>query len=277
MRFCLAIFLFITNTCCAQRTWLLEVMPGVTGYAGDLTQSALPLRTLGPGININLKYDSKDMFVFRTGIAWGMISGNDKYNSHADIRNRNLNFKSFIWEVNVCAEFNFFDPEINTAYPYLFGGIGLFRFNPYTFDSTNTKRFLRPLSTEGEGLSLYPNRKEYSLIQPCLPFGIGFKINMKDKYYLSFEFGMRYLFTDYLDDVSKTYISPEALLAAKGPIAKQLAFRSITPVNEGDIRGNSKKNDTYAFAGAKLSFFLGKKKDKKTEEEKTGKKTKKKK
>ena len=42
---------------------------------------------------------------------------------------------------------------------------------------------------------------------------------------MSFEFGYRFLITDYLDDVSKTYVSLEILNLRKGPKASELAYR----------------------------------------------------
>ncbi len=59
--------------------------------------------------------------------------------------------------------------------PYLFGGISVFYFNPYATDPAGDKVYLRPLSTEGEGLPMYPDRKEYSLVNMAFPFGGGFK------------------------------------------------------------------------------------------------------
>ncbi len=55
---------------------------------------------------------------------------------------------------------------------YVFGGVALFHFDPYVMDS-GEKVFLKPLSTEGQGLAEYPDRKAYSLTQFTLPFGAG--------------------------------------------------------------------------------------------------------
>jgi hypothetical protein len=199
------------------------------------------------------------MFLFRSGFAFGKISADDKHNRQKDLKDRNLNFKTLIWEFNVCTEVNIMDPEVNDVYPYFFGGAGLFRFNPYTYDKNNQKAYLHPLSTEGQGLPQYPDRKEYSLTQFCLPFGFGLKANVRNKYILGVEFGMRYLFTDYLDDVSGTYVDYETLVSERGLLAGELASRIkayIPPF--GDTRGNPKAKDKYCFGGIKVAFFLGK-------------------
>jgi hypothetical protein len=101
--------------------------------------------------------------------------------------------------------------------PYVFVGVAVYHFNPYAYDTTGKKVYLQPLSTEGEGLPQYPGRKEYALTQLAIPFGGGIKFRITDRVVLAYEIGMRKLFTDYLDDVSNTYVSETVLLAAKGP------------------------------------------------------------
>ena len=64
------------------------------------------------------------------------------------------------------------------------------------------------------------------------------------------------MFTDYLDDVSKPYVDPQVLLAARGPKSVEMAFRSLHPVVPGDIRGNREVNDWYYFHGVKLLLHL---------------------
>lgn len=154
------------------------------------------------------------------------------------------------------------EPEIFYGYPYIFAGIGLFHFDPYTYDSDNKKTFLRPLSTEGQGLAAYPQKKTYSLTQFCMPFGAGWKVNFHERWDIIYEIGYRVLFTDYLDDVSTTYIDPQELLAAKGPKAVELAYRAKPPFSqgEGDQRGNPGVKDWYFFSGVKLLIRLGKQK-----------------
>jgi hypothetical protein len=90
-----------------------------------------------------------------------------------------------------------------------------------------------------------------------VPFGAGFKIKTTDKWQLSYEFGYRFLITDYLDDVSKTYVSLEILNLRKGPESSELAYRKSTPFREeGYPRGNHKVRDYYFFTGLKLAFNL---------------------
>jgi hypothetical protein len=257
MKYLSVIFLFMP-VCCFGQTWEADVMVGVTGYKGDLTQRHFAARTVRPAVGVNLKYNFDNAVLVRAGLLYGQVTGNDKYNRRADLKDRNLNFKTNILEFSICAEYNLLEPEIFFAYPYIFGGIGIFHFDPYTYDNDTKKTFLRPLSTEGQGLTAYPDRQVYSKTQFCLPFGVGWKWSFSQRYDLVYEIGYRILFTDYLDDVSKTYVDEQVLLAARGPKAVELSNRSPHPRGAGATRGNSNVNDWYFFNGIKLSIRFGK-------------------
>jgi len=250
-------FLLFSDLCYGQK-WMGEVVAGVSQYNGDLTQQAISIKRIKPAVGFNLKYNSGDLLDVRVGLLFARVGADDKDNKRADYKARNLSFKTNIQELNVCAEFNLVDPEVYLQVPYVFAGIGVFHFNPFTYDNEGNKTYLRPLSTEGEGLPDYPQRKEYSLIQFCVPFGAGFKIKTTDKWQISYEFGYRFLITDYLDDVSKTYVSLEILNLRKGPKSSELAYRKtgVPFIEEGYPRGNSKVRDYYFFTGLRFSFNL---------------------
>jgi hypothetical protein len=106
------------------------------------------------------------------------------------------------------------------------------------------------MGTEGQGLAIYPDRKLYALTQSEIPMGIGFKYKLSDNIFLGLEFCSRLLFTDYLDDVSKTYPDETALFNARGQIAVDLSFRGneLDPNKQfpsGASRGNPQQNDNY--------------------------------
>ena len=253
-----AVLLFIGHSCVAQR-WEAEVMAGVMGYSGDLTEHVFSPKSMGPSGGLNLKYNFNDIFLLRGGITWGSVSANDKDNHQADLRCRNLNFRTDILEASVCLEFNLFEPDYFLVYPYLFAGAGLFHFNPYTYDKNGNKTFLQPLGTEGQGLASYPDRKPYSLTQFCLPFGGGMKVKLNKKCDFIYEIAGRALFTDYLDDVSKTYVKTQTLMTNSSPKTAELAYRQTDAPypSEGDIRGNPKVKDWYFITGLKLLIRLG--------------------
>ncbi len=251
------LFLLIGNICHAQE-WQGEIIVGVSGYNGDLTDKLIDVKTWHPVIGVNVRYALNDLFALRFGLAEAKVSGNDKDNSAPDFRNRNLNFQSNITQGTLVFECNLMSPETYSLYPYVFGGVGIFHFNPYTFDNNNYKTYLRPLSTEGEGLPEYPGRKPYSLTQFCIPFGAGVKKRINNDLDIALEIEFHKLFTDYLDDVSKSYIDYNILLKDKGPEAVQLAYRQLSGEipHPNYVRGNPKKDDTYYFAGIKLIYHF---------------------
>lgn len=249
--------LLIWNVGFGQK-WMGEVTAGASAYNGDLTQQAISFKRIRPAIGLGIRYNSGDLIDLRVGFVYARVGADDKDNKRYDYQQRNLSFTTNIQELNIGAEFKLLDPEYYLQYPYLFVGVGIFHFNPFTHDNEGTKTYLRPLSTEGEGLQDYSGRKEYSLYQFCVPFGAGFKFISRDNWELSYEFGYRWLVTDYLDDVSKTYVSLEILNLRKGPKAAELAYRKegVPFGEEGFPRGNSKVKDYYFFTGLRFSFNL---------------------
>lgn len=250
--------LFSVALCNAQAQDLMaELQVGTANYNGDLTQKAFYLRQVRPSVGINIKYNTPYFFNFRAGLSYAKLTASDAHNKDEGLRSRNLNFSTDLIEFHAGAELNLMDPELFYGYPYIFAGLGLFYFNPYTRDANNKKHFLQPLGTEGQGLSIYPGRGRYSLIQFCLPMGGGWKMKLKNDMELCYEFGYRILFTDYLDDVSRTYPSLDALQRERGATAAELSYRKSIPfTEEGEARGNPKVKDLYFFNSIKLAIKL---------------------
>lgn len=249
------LFLLFISVACKAQEWQLELMPGVSAYNGDLTQRRLAPQYFHPAVALNLKYNTGDFFNFRIGFAYARIGADDKNNPSPLLKDRNLNFKSNIFELNLITEINLADPENYISYPYFIAGVGVFHFNPYTFDD-HKKVFLHPLSTEGEGLAQFPDRKKYSLYQLCVPVGFGWKWTIKEKWEISYEFGYRITFTDYLDDVSKNYVDVNILQQEKGCESAKLSYRGLTPYQPADVRGNPANKDIYFFNGIKIGTSL---------------------
>ncbi|MFL5789461.1 MAG: DUF6089 family protein, partial [Flavisolibacter sp.] len=179
------------------------------------------------------------------------------------LRKRNLSFQSSITELSVVGEFYTFDLSNKRWSPYVFAGLAVFHFNPYAYDKMNNKVFLKPLSTEGEGLQGYPDSKPYSLTQLAIPFGAGVKYAINDNILIGAEVGLRKTFTDYLDDVSSKYADALDLFNAKGQEAVLLSYRGYevqggSPAypEKGAQRGNPNSKDYYYFTGITISFRL---------------------
>lgn len=265
IRLIAAVLLSATLTTTTQgQQFSLELFAGASGYNGDLTKSSLVTRSMKPAFGINARYQIHPYFALRAGLAYAAVAGDDKYTKDSLLMLRNLSFQTSIIEANFVVEAALIDPELFGSYPYLFAGVGAFKFNPFAYDENNDKVFLRPLHTEGQGLEEYPDRRQYSLFQLCIPFGAGARFKISDQFSIGMEFGFRKLFTDYLDDVSNSFVDPNVLTSKVGPKALEMAYRGDEvgglydpfPKN-GTVRGNPKKDDWYYFGGVKLTWHLG--------------------
>ena len=144
--------------------------------------------------------------------------------------------------------------------PFVYGGISLFHFNPQAENKNGEWVDLQPLGTEGQGTTTLfdgATRKQYSLIQFAIPLGGGLKIAVTPSFNIILEYGFRKTFTDYLDDVSTTFVGGKIY-----PYPTEMSPDAINmsdPLKTHDKlqqRGNPNKNDWYSFAGITLSFKL---------------------
>ena len=242
----------------------VDLFGGFSNYQGDLQEKRFTTQQAKGALGIGVRYDLSNHFAVRSNFTYAALGANDKYNGQADLRARNLSFQTKITEGNLLLDYSILNLNYHKLSPYVFGGVAVFHYNPYAYDSLGNKTYLQPLSTEGQGLSAYPGRKEYNLTQFAIPFGAGIRWRFTDNIVLSYEIGLRKTFTDYLDDVSSTYLDQTALAAAKGAKAVEMAFRGDELKNgatypaEGAIRGGSKYKDWYYFSGVTISIGIGK-------------------
>jgi opacity protein-like surface antigen len=248
-------FLF-TVTSSAQN-FHLNLFAGASNYLGDLQDKRFTFSQSHLAGGVGVSYDLSDRFSVRSGITLTRISADDKYGRN---RLRNLNFTSNLTEVNLGLEYYITRLADHALTPYVFGGIALYHFNPYTSDTLGSKYFLKPLSTEGEGF--VQGRNNYNLTQFAIPFGGGVKLSLSENVNVGLELGTRKLFTDHLDDVSTSYVDQALLFTNRGSKAVELAFRGDELKNGssypagGSMRGGAKK-DWYYFTGLTVSFRLG--------------------
>ena len=220
---------------------------------------------------------------FRLAVDYTYLEGRDdiiKTNGIDELwrKQRNLDFKTNIWEAYGCIEvfptmfFNRkteFEPRLR---PYGLVGLGIFHFNPQgSITNSNGSKswyYLQPLRTEGEGMPEYPKSKPYKLTQMNIPIGGGIKYYLSERLNFSMEILYRKTFTDYIDDVSKTYIDPKNftkyLSSQQAAIATKISdkflpiiFPGMTRYPAGTQRGDSKDGDTYFSAIAKIGIRLG--------------------
>ncbi len=253
--------IFIPGLLQAQ-CWHINVTGGLSNYSGDLQGKAYTFDQSFFAFGAGVQYDITRNFSAVSNISFMKVGAADQFNN-PDLVFRNLSFQSNIIEWNLLGEYTFLDITKNQFSPFVFGGIAVFHFNPYAFDTTGQKVYLRPLSTEGEGLPQYPGQKPYGLYQFAIPFGGGFKFRVSENVVLAYEIGFRKTFTDYLDDVSTFYVDKTILQNAKGPLAVEMAYRA-NELKGGDpnyppagtTRGGPKYKDMYYYTGIRVSIAL---------------------
>lgn len=230
-----------------------------------------------PAASFSYRYHVARTHALRLGISYGVLAGNDNLTSEPFRMNRNLNFKSDVYELQLVYELHLYKEELGHVYDlrgvkgtkssrvglYFFGGVGLFNFNPQG-QLNNAWVDLKPLGTEGQGLP--GGAEEYSTTQVCIPMGLGLRKALSKQLSAGLELQYTKTFTDYIDDVSTVYYNNGALEEARGLEAAFLADPSLgvgpiyeaglDPTAAGQQRGDPDDNDAYLFIKAQLHYKL---------------------
>lgn len=251
----------------------LYITVGTSNFLGDL----------GGGKGAGKDYSPRDLNFNQSRTAFGVggryklqrainlavkfnylnVRGNDASSKDSIRFNRNLNFKSNIYELSARLEFgyqssrrggskygirrNYGRMKNMTHNLYAFIGVGGFYFNPKGQRATGEWVALKPLHTEGQGLPGGP--KQYSNFSISIPVGAYYKLTINKKWSVGVEFCYRKTFSDYIDDVGGSYYDPNALGAAYGPLAVEMADPNLglipgatmpagdgTPAQRGDLQ-----------------------------------------
>lgn len=232
------------------------VFAGVSFYLGDLNPTTL-FACPGAAAGFVYRYNLTPRWGLKGSFVFADVKGSDMTTNKG--YEHNLSFYSPITELSFQAELNFLklynSRGKNRVTPYIFAGLSCFSFDPQA-ELNGTVYELQSLGTEGQGLEGGPE-KRYSLTCAAVPFGIGVKCTIGRLIALGAEWGMRYTFTDYLDDVGNVYYDNDLLRERRGDIAADLADRSEKVHKAGEQRGNLKTTDLYSFAGLTLTVKFG--------------------
>ncbi len=258
------------NTVSAQESIVQEgefgVGIGAGHYFGDINTRAR-LNRPKAAASIFFRKNMGNYIALRIGASFVQLGYSDRYNTHNQyMYTRNLSFNTKVWELTLQGDFNFFrfmpgEPEYSFT-PYITFGAGVFSYDPYAY-LRGRKVPLRPLGTEGQGSSFYPNLKQYSSMAICLPFGGGVKYSFNDRINIGFEILHRFTNTDYLDDVSTIYVDPAAFQLnpdgsqSDAQLLYDRSYELGDPIGIiGRQRGNSKQKDQFVTAMFHVTFNL---------------------
>ena len=260
--FCLYIGIFSISA--SAQKFEVGVWGGAANYFGDLNTN-LSFQRVGPAAGVFVRNVIDTRFAFKHSFIWGQVEGSDALSNNEFQRQRNLSFRSPIFELSSQLEFNFLDFfNHNKKYwisPYLSTGVAVFFFDPQA-EYHGKWYHLQPLGTEGQNDANYTGHKKYKLYNFAIPIGGGLKIAASRYISIGIDIQTRKTFTDYLDDVSTTYVSPISLPQGDKGIAYKLADRSGEVGDaigkKGYQRGTSTKKDDYLFMGFTISYTFGK-------------------
>lgn len=245
---------------------------GTMWYIGDLNPTNMfrGKKHLAYGMyyrqNINTRISVRGQFLSGTIEAW------DQDHPNAAWQRRNLNFRNTVNESAMLVEMNYKDHAVGNpkkkAVPFLSAGLAIYTHNPQAIERVGESSGTRvereipliSLGTEGQGLEDYPDRKRYLPWGVAVPFGLGVKGNLGTGMTYQVEWVGRKVWTDYLDDVSTTYVAEEDY----NGIAADWARRDENELREGESwmgvqRGDPGRDDRYGYFLFSLGFRVSKK------------------
>lgn len=256
---------------------------GPTFFLGDLgggpgigRHSILDLDFLSTRIggSIGMRYILKNpRFSINTAFTMGLISGNDEFTDEVSRNYRNLTFRSPVYDLTARLEYKI--NQETRGHIYLLkgvrgqkgnkfiwrinAGLGVFYFNPKAQYEGKWYE-LQPLGTEGQ--NFMATRRPYSRVQMCIPGGIEISYAASRYWTWSFEIGPRFTFTDYIDDVSTSYVNPDLVAAFAPDDYPKDAARFFANSNYqvspyyNEKRGNSFNNDMYIVCLFKVHYKM---------------------
>lgn len=228
-------------------------------------------KNLSPAWAVRLQYTKGQFIANDRAIKW---DGSRDFDNSNDARS--LNAKTDIDELGLMFTYYTDNGKLfsKNAFlsPYVSFGLGITLFdvfadledengNWYNYWSDNTIRNLPEGSPNAQiieqdgvfetNVSDLNVEKDYSNNVFNIPFGAGLKFRLTERFNLNLDYTLRYVFTDYLDDVSGNY---------RDTYTSELQAYAANPTNTiADQRGNDDGNDWYGFASVSLHYSFGKK------------------
>lgn len=245
----------------------IGVLGGGSNYIGDLSDESMVMSSFRPAAGVFGRYNINNRWALKGFGGYGTITGDDKKSSKPVSKLRNLSFYSDVYEFSLQFELNLLKNDITNItsrpfIPYLFGGVGVFHFNPKA-DLNGVSYELQPFGTEGQGSTVYNDLKKYNLTEICIPIGLGFRQRVGENFYFGLEAGYRYTTTNYLDDVGGVYADNTVVFSHSGENGADLADRSwevgnTIPFPEGAKRSDKSMfpDDLYFFTGLTISYII---------------------
>lgn len=231
-------------------------------YQGDLS----PVPTFKSGdysAGIWFKKQYTPHLGIRIGLMQSSLSGYDSASTNGFQLRRNLSFQSAVTELSVMGEFNFYPyrPGMKgyNFTPYISSGLALDFFKTSAVFGTGSV-LLHNVGTEGQVFLIAGHKEQYSRTCLALPFNVGMKWYLGGKWQMAVEAGVRWLKSDYLDDVSTVYPGEQKYAIERQGYNLKYSDRSVEIGQSffpaGKQRGVSTFDDTYYYFGATFIYTV---------------------
>lgn len=273
---------------CVGAANFLGDLGGLNRIGTDYSPIDLEMVETRTAFSLGYRYKLAKWFNVSAAFNYLIVRGDDRLTQEPFRNNRNLNFKSNIFELAGRLEFVYMANRVGHRYGIkktltrrmknrswdftAFVGIGGFYFNPKGRNAKGQWVKLKPLHTEGQGMPGGPqNYKNYSI---SIPMGCAYRIYFNRKVCVGVELNFRKTFTDYIDDVSGVYYDNVAIenqygtQAAymadpnKGAIPGQTNWADPSTGVEAQMRGDSKQKDSYMSLQLTVGYIIKKKRGK---------------
>ncbi len=222
-------------------------------YLGDLKETALPdFKTVKFAINAGVHYDINTRWGVQLNYLHGMLVGDDGRAADYAKKMRGLKFNTKLDELSLRITFNILREKPGRIVPYITVGGGVFHYNPLADGVA-----LQPLGTEGQYVPGGGYAKAYSLWQPVIPVGLGVRYRFHCNWGVKLEAVYHITFTDYLDDVSGSYVDPNVLINSPGREATVYYSDPTGARTQRSSRGNPDQKDSYIDVCLSLIYYFG--------------------
>lgn len=233
--------------------WEVGLGAGTTGYMGDLNPNN-PFLFKNLGGSLSVKRNLDPTWGIRANASFLPISWTEGDLTPSPF---NPKFHNNVLELSILGEFHFFKfiggGDYNPYTPYIFAGIAGIHHNPYVHIA-DEKINLMDLEINGDREGNAIKNNNYAL---SIPFGVGFKYNIKGPLTLGLELTYRTAFNNHLDAIGGYYkFQPIDGTKESNTMLKNYLSNSFDPTQTLDktLRGTGNKNDGYMSGFITLTY-----------------------
>lgn len=206
---------------------------GVAAYSGEIVRR-LDQGRVGLQGTFFGRRNFDNVWSLRAGVSFARLSAADSITRLDPVAvYRDAAFRGGLIEATAVMEYHFLDFTHPQAQ---------FRFSPYGFFGLGLTYF----SGTGRSFLMDNESGRYSTVTPVIPFGLGIKYRLTDRWTLAAELGFRATFTDNLDKIDGSQ-----------PLVPRFESPSDPDMPFGYNAANYSDKDWYYFLGLTISYTFG--------------------